>query len=143
MRHIRHPLVPALAAVAVLAGCATADTRRAAYEQALSRWQGASEADLVARWGPPVSVQAEGQAKWLTFVSRAAASTPTTTVAFSFGGFGWGRHGGLGVGVGGAVPVATGPAPEAGPAACTTRFLVEDGRVSSWNFDGPGCGAYD
>ena len=87
MRHIRHPLVPALAAVAVLAGCATADTRRAAYEQALSRWQGASEADLVARWGPPVSVQAEGQAKWLTFVSRAAASTPTTTVAFSFGGF--------------------------------------------------------
>jgi hypothetical protein len=29
---------------------------------------------------------------------------------------------------------------QATPITCTTRFLVEDGKVSTWTFDGPGCG---
>ena len=35
----------------------------------------------------------------------------------------------------------TTPVGQATPVTCTTRFLVENGKVSSYTFDGPGCGS--
>ena len=58
-------------------------------------------------------------------------------MSFSLGGFGFG---GGRTSVGGGVGV-TSPIGPASPVTCTTRFLVENGRVSTWAFDSPGCGS--
>jgi hypothetical protein len=128
---------PTLLLLAALAGgCATPRTGGAAYEQALAQWQGAPEADLRARWGKPVAEEQIGAGKWLTYVVQDGA-VPAPTVSFSIGGFGFGGgHTAVGGGVGVAAPI--GPAT---PVTCTTRFLVENGKVSTWTFDGSGCGA--
>jgi hypothetical protein len=132
-------LIVALLSVGALeTGCATAESRNNSYEQALGQWQGASEDQLVARWGKPMSEQptGTGTGKWLTYVVNNGV-VPGPTVGFSIGGFGFGGgHSGVGLGAGAAVPVGNATA-----LVCTTRFLVENGRVSTWNFDGPGCGA--
>ena len=129
-------LLPTICATLV-AGCATQESRESTYDKALAQWQGATEDTLRARWGKPFAEEQNGNAKWLTYV---VASTPAAapSVSFSIGGFGFG--GGGHTAVGGGVGVT---APLGQPAAntCTTRFLVENGRVSSWNFEGPGCGA--
>lgn len=122
--------------LAAVAGCAAQPTGRDAYEKALSQWQGAPEDTLRARWGKPAAEEQIGHGKWLTYVVNGGV-VPPPTVSFSIGGFGFGGgHTAVGGGVGVAAPVG---APT--PVACTTRFLVEDGKVSTWNFDGPGCGA--
>ena len=128
------------AAVGALAtGCAAPQTGPAAYEQALGQWQGASEELLVQRWGPPQAQEQVGAGKWLTYVVRSGGPAPAPSVSFSIGGFGFGggRHSGFGVGAGASTSVPVGP-PGAVP-ACTTRFLIEDGKVSTWSFDGA-CG---
>jgi hypothetical protein len=125
-----------LAAALAASGCATPESRAADYEKALGPWQGASEEALVARWGPPQAQEQIGHGRWLTYVVRSTAP-PAPTVAFSIGGFGFGGgRTSVGAGVGAAVPVGQPAAP-----TCTTRFLVEDGKVSSWTFEGAGCGA--
>ena len=68
----------------------------------------------------------------------AGCATPAPTVSFSIGGFGFG--GGGHTSVGGGVGV-TAPVGQPTPITCTTRFLVENGKVSTWTFEGPGCGA--
>jgi hypothetical protein len=116
-------------------GCVTQEQRNAAYEKALSQWQGASEETLLARWGKPMAEQASGNGKWLTYVVNNGVA-PTSTVSFGFGGYGYGGgNTSMGAGVGVTAPVGT-------PSAmiCTTRFLVENGKVTTWNFDGQGCG---
>ena len=126
----------ALALAAAAGGCAAPLSGRDAYEQALSQWQGVPEETLRARWGQPVSEEQIDHGKWLTYVVNSGA-VPPPTVSFSIGGFGFG--GGrtqIGGGVGVAAPVG-----QATPIACTTRFLVENGKVSTWTFDGPGCGS--
>jgi hypothetical protein len=133
----RHLLASgALALAAVAGGCAAAPSGREAYEQALGQWQGAPEETLRARWGKPVSEEQLDHGKWLTyFVNSGTATAPT--VGFSIGGFGFGGgHTQVGGGVGVTAPVGQ-------PAAigCTTRFLIENGKVSTFNFDGPGCGS--
>jgi hypothetical protein len=126
----------ALAAALAAGGCATPASRAADYEKALAPWQGASEEALVARWGPPQAQEQIGHGRWLTYVVRSTAP-PAPTVAFSIGGFGFGGgRTAVGGGVGAAVPVGQPAAP-----TCTTRFLIEDGKVSSWTFEGAGCGA--
>ena len=128
----------AVLALAVLAaGCAAPQSGSAAYEQALAQWQGAPEDTLRARWGTPVAEEQIGHGKWLTYVVHDGA-VPASTVSFSIGGFGFG--GGGHTAVGGGVGV-TAPVGQATPVTCTTRFLVEDGKVSTWTFDGPGCGS--
>ena len=130
-----------LAAACLLSsGCAAPQTGPAAYEQALAQWQGASEELLVQRWGPPQAQEQIGAGRWLTYVVRSGGPAPAPSVSISIGGFGFGggRHSGFGVGggVGTSVPVGPpGPAP-----TCTTRFLIEDGKVSTWSFDGA-CGS--
>lgn len=131
-------LLPCGALLLAVAGCATPQSRTEAYERALGQWQGASEQTLRARWGTPVSEEAAGHGKWLTYVVNSGA-TPAPTMSFSIGGFGFG---GGRTSVGGGVGVTT-PVGQPAPVTCTTRFLVEDGKVSTWNFDGPGCGSND
>ena len=58
-------------------------------------------------------------------------------MGISLGGFGFG---GGRMGFGGGVGVSTPIGGSAAQRLCTTRFLVEDGKVSSYTFDGPGCG---
>ena len=126
----------ALALCAAAAGCAAPQSGRDAYEQALAQWQGASEDTLRARWGRPYSEEQIDHGKWLTYVVSSGVA-PAPTVSFSIGGFGFG--GGrtqVGGGVGDTTPVG-----QPTPIACTTRFLVENGRVTTWNFEGPGCGS--
>ena len=53
-----------------------------------------------------------------------------------------GTPGGGGVdGVGSAVVNAGALAPATVPITCTTHFVLKDGRVASWTFEGLGCGA--
>jgi len=129
-------LLPCGALLLAVAGCATSESRSEAYEKALGQWQGASEQTLRARWGTPVAEEAAGHGKWLTYVVNSGV-VPPPTVGFSIGGFGFG---GGRTSVGGGVGVAA-PVGQATAVTCTTRFLVEDGKVSTWTFDGPGCGA--
>ncbi len=118
------------------AGCATPPSGNVAYEQALSQWQGAPEDTLRARWGKPVAEEQIGSGRWLTYVVNNGA-VPSPTMSFSIGGFGFGGgHTSVGGGVG-----VTAPVGQATPVTCTTRFLVENGKVSTWTFDGPGCGS--
>jgi hypothetical protein len=133
-----HPrsLLSCGALILSLAGCATPDSRTDAYEKALSQWQGAPEQTLRARWGTPVSEEPAGHGKWLTYVVS-NGTVPPPTMSFSIGGFGFG---GGRTTVGGGVGVSA-PVGQATPVTCTTRFLVEDGKVSSWTFEGAGCGA--
>jgi len=118
------------------AGCATPESGRAAYEQALSQWQGAPEDTLRARWGKPVMEEQIDSGRWLTYVVNNGA-LPAPTMSFSIGGFGFGG-GRTSVGGGVGVTSPTGPSTAV---TCTTRFLVENGKVSTWTFDGPGCGS--
>jgi len=122
------------AAIAI-GGCAAPAANHDAYEQALAQWQGQPEDMLRARWGAPVAEEQAGHGKWLTYVVNSGV-VPPPTVGFSIGGFGFG---GGRTSVGGALGVAA-PVGQAAPVTCTTRFLVEDGKVSTWTFDGPGCG---
>ena len=124
-------------AALALAGCAAPQSGAAAYEQALSQWQGAPEDTLRARWGQPASEEQIGRGRWLTYVVNNGA-VPAPTMSFSIGGFGFG--GGGRTSVGGGVGV-TAPVGQPTPVTCTTRFLVENGKVSTWTFDGPGCGS--
>ncbi len=129
-------VIPASLVAMLVAGCATPDARSAGYDQALAQWQGASEDTLRARWGKPAAEEPAGHGRWLTYVVYGGAAPPPA-VSFSIGGFGFGGgHTSVGGGVGVSAPVG-----QPTPIACTTRFLVEDGKVTSWNFDGPGCGA--
>jgi hypothetical protein len=134
------PTVVAFAALgmaALASGCAAPRSGSAAYEQALSQWQGAPEDTLRARWGTPAAEEQIGHGRWLTYVVNNGV-TPAPTMSFSIGGFGFG--GGGHTSVGGGVGVTT-PVGQATPVTCTTRFLVENGKVSSYTFDGPGCGS--
>ena len=132
------PLVLATAAALALlgAGCATQPSGAAGYEQALAQWQGASEELLRSRWGKPAAEETIGSEKWLTYVVNNGA-VPGPTMSLSIGGFGFG---GGRVAMGGGVGVTT-PIGAPTPLTCTTRFLVENGKVSTWTFDGAGCGA--
>ena len=128
--------------VTLLAGCATQPSRDAAYEQALAQWQGASEELLVSRWGKPQREERIGDERWLTYVvDTAGARSSGPTVGISLGGFGFGGgRMGLSGGVGVSTPIGGGTSVSR---PCTTRFLIEGGKVSTWAFDGPGCGATD
>jgi hypothetical protein len=126
-----------LAAAAVLAaGCASSpapDYR--AYDASLSAWRGATEELLRSQWGPPQAESGSGASKRLTYVTQGGRQPTGATVGLSLGGFSFGGNSAVGGGVGVSAPVTT------GGATCTTHFDIEQGKVASWTFDGPGCGA--
>jgi len=133
------PALLALAFAAAAAGCASKADMDARYQASLQRWQGATRADLEAAWGRPKFVQQAGDSQVLTWIvrmdvdDRPGAATPGTVVVHQ--------------------PSPTGPAtvttvapaltmaPAQVPITCTTHFVLKDGRVTSWTFEGLGCGA--
>jgi len=129
--------LPALACLLAAAGCATtAGTMDARYEASLLRWQGATRAQLVASWGAPALAQQTPDGEVLTWIARTnlddrAASGAPPMVAVT-------RVGGTGATIAGATPALTAPA---APITCTTHFVLKDGRVAAWKFEGMGCGA--
>jgi hypothetical protein len=130
------PLPLALAGALAASGCAApAGSMDARYEASLLRWQGATRAQLEASWGRPALAQATPDGEVLTWVvrtdidSRAAVGAPPMVAVTRTGG---------GATVSTATPVIT---PPPVPITCTTRFVLKEGRVASWKFEGLGCGA--
>ena len=133
------PLLIALAAATLASGCATRASMDNAYNDSLTNWQGASEESLRARWGKPAAEDQTPSGKWLTYiVNTPAGAGGGPRLSIGIGGFGGGGHVGVGGGV--TTPIA-GIGGNAQGSTCTTRFLVENGKVSNWTFDGDGCGA--
>ena len=129
-------LLPAALATAGCADKASMDTR---YDASLQRWRGATRAELEAAWGRPTLVAAAGGDTLLTWIVRSDIDShpgpdgvPVVVVSRSGGGA-------ASPGVQTVVPGA--PAPAVVPITCTTRFVLKDGRVASWKFEGLGCGA--
>ena len=129
-------LLPAALAAAGCADKASMDTR---YDASLQRWQGATRAELEAAWGRPTLVATAGGDTLLTWVVRTDIDSrprpdgvPVVVVSRSGGGA-------VSPGVQTVVPGA--PAPAIVPITCTTRFVLKEGRVASWKFEGLGCGA--
>jgi hypothetical protein len=127
-------IVPALSAL--LAGCATQGTDTyvmdARYEASLEHWRGAPENQLVKSWGKPTMMQDFPDGRVLVYVVRHDIenyANPRTYQIPSVTAFG-------------APVIVTGmTAAPAAPVTCTTRFVLQNGVVSSWKFDGLGCGA--
>jgi hypothetical protein len=139
---MRKAAASALVIVTLLAaaGCASRQSGEAAYENWLAPWQGASEEALVARFGKPNLEEPVGaNSKRMTYlITRSGSYSAGPTIGFSIGGFGIG--GGGHTAVGGGVGV-TAPLNPPTPSTCTTTFLLENGKVVSWVFEGPGCDA--
>jgi hypothetical protein len=121
-----------LALLATLAGCAATPTMDARYDASLQRWKGATRAELVAQWGTPLLGGTADGSEILTYVVRTdidqRIDTPSLSVAT----------------VGNRATVISAPdalADARPPISCTTHFVLRDGRVDSWTFEGLGCGA--
>jgi hypothetical protein len=126
----------ALAGALAAAGCAApAGSMDARYEASLLRWQGATRAQLEAAWGRPALAQSTPDGELLTWIvrtdidDRAASGTPPIVAVSRTGS--------------GATVTTTAPALPTPPVpiTCTTHFVLKDGRVASWKFEGLGCGA--
>jgi len=137
----RIAILSAALCAAALAGCASKATMDARYQASLQRWQGATRAELEAAWGKPRLVQATPDGQVLTWIVRTdiddrdvRGAGPEVVVT---------RAPGAG-GAGGATATVVNPgtlAPAQVPITCTTHFVLKDGRVASWTFEGLGCGA--
>lgn len=124
VRHITRA-ASALAALLAVAGCASADMS-ARYEQSLQRWKGATRAELVAQWGPPAQAT-DTTLTWVVhhdFENRGVMPMRTSA------------------GIGAPI-LQSASMTSTTPILCTTHFLLRDGAVVSWTFDGLGCGAPD
>lgn len=124
-------------AAAAVSGCASSPNREAAYENWLAPWQGASEEALVARFGKPNSEeQVSATSKRMTYIiTRSGGYAPGPTIGLSIGGFGIGGGGRTSVGGGVGITAPLNTAPD----TCTTTFLLENGKVASWVYEGAGC----
>jgi len=138
MRPTALPLLIALAAATLASGCATRQSMDDAYNDSLTNWQGASEESLRARWGKPAAEDETPSGKWITYiVDNPAGAGGGPRISIGIGGFGGGGR----VGVGGGVTTPITGIGGNQATTCTTRFLIENGKVSNWTFDGAGCGA--
>ena len=130
--------VVAVALAALVAGCETPQSKADAYDHSLARWQGASEESLVAAWGKPLAVETVEGGKVMVYVNNHVSPYDNRpTFSFGIGGFGYGGgNTSVGAGVGVTTPIGSNDAN-----SCVTRFLVHEGRIESWTFEGAGCGA--
>ena len=133
----RIPLFASLAAT-LLCACASQADMEARYAQSLAAWKGAPADRLVATWGRPrLEETLPGGAKALTYVVRYDAGhdedvrSATTVVAPPAGGGPVGTR----------ATTAGMPTSVTVPITCTTRFVLQDGVVTTWTFKGLGCGA--
>ena len=134
MRHLR--TLPLLAIFAFTA-CATDQSRRDAYDRSLAHWQGATEESLIAAWGRPRFEEPVEGGKLLIYVhDQVGGYDNRPTFSIGLGGWNWGGGGSsVGAGVGVSAPVGS----SSNANGCTTRFLVHQGKVESWTFEGGGC----
>jgi hypothetical protein len=119
---------------AATAGCASRASMDARYDQSLARWKGAPRERLAAAWGTPrlEERRPDGTTVLVYVVHHDIENRPpgpsVATVTDTHG------H---------ATTVMTPQALSAPvvPVTCTTRFVLRDGLVESWTFDGLACGA--
>jgi hypothetical protein len=121
----------ALVFAGLAAACASRGALDARYDQALAHWKDAPRAQLLAHWGrPDLDEQLGDGREALVYIVHhefeGADRRPRTTVAP-------GVHGGI---VDSGMPIAP-----VAPVTCTTRFVLENGIVKSWSFEGIACGA--
>lgn len=123
-----HPIangaLPALLALALLAGCAT----MADVDKAKRSWQGATYDEVVAQWGQPASQSeaADGMQTYTWFSQRTGGG------GSSFGAYG-GSGGGGGVGISMPLPgFGMGPSGQ-----CQRSLSFKDGRVVDQIWQGP------
>lgn len=114
------------ATLGLLAACAS----EARYQEILAGWTGAREAQLVAAWGAPDSFYTAGdETRYLTYRrSRTIifpGTLPTTKVDP----------------VSGLVTTTPGTRDVPLDYSCKTTFVVVDGRVVDWRYQGNGCTA--
>ena len=117
---------------AALGACATSGdvAMEGRYEASLSHWHGVTEQKLLEGWGPPAMSADLPDGRMLVFVKRtdyvnmSAPQGYHTVTAFGAPMFVQGMT---------AAPLV--------PATCRTSFVLHEGVVSSWKFDGIGCGA--
>lgn len=123
-------LKPAFAAalVATLVGCASQASMAARYDQSLQRWKGASRADLVAAWGPPLLARTDADVETLTWTVNEDIRNTQGLPAYMTPSNGAAR-----VAMPSVAPVV--------PVRCTTHFQLRRGVVVAWRFDGLACGA--
>ena len=129
------------AVLALLSACAfTAGPED--FDRRMSTYVGRPEAELVAGLGVPSRAHEVEGRRLLAYEFSGAASSPGIVpglgLGLGVGSFGGGRGGGVGIGTGlgfglggyGAAPVAT----------CSVTFELREGRVSSFDRRGEGCG---
>jgi hypothetical protein len=128
-------LLPPMAALgaAMLCACASSSAdavMESRYEASLARWKGVPERQLLEGWGPPEMAADLPDGRMLVFVTRhdvvnmSAPQGYHTITAF------------------GAPMIAQGmTAAPLVPVTCRTSFMLHEGVVESWKFDGLGCGA--
>lgn len=107
-----------------LAGCVPS---AGGYERMLDGWLGASEAELIARWGVPLGSYDSGSSRFLTYdESRIVSDSGSAPVVVR------NRAAGTVRAVGGSDPAVT-------QYQCRTVFELKGGRVAAWRFSGNGC----
>ena len=113
----------------VLSGCATTQN----YEKMLSSWVGQPVSAVVAQWGPPDSEFVNEGTRYLTWYKSGQIymppSSPTYTTSF----------------VGNTAYTTTvGGMPGYNLwFSCKTTFIVQDGHVTKWRWEGNDCLARD
>jgi hypothetical protein len=137
MRTLRlHPLLPPLLALCsgLLGACASHEAKDIAmegrYEASLARWKGAPEGALLAGWGPPVAAENLPDGRMLVYVTRTDIVNQSAPQGYhTITAFGAPMY----VQAMTAAPIV--------PATCRTTFVLHQGVVTSWTFDGIGCGS--
>ena len=114
--------------ILLLAGCAAS----AKYEAFLGEWVGASELEVVRRWGPPVQVYEVEESKFLVYSSSRNVTFPGSPPIYTTRVVGrtlyTDSYGGT-------------PAQNV-TYACQTVFEMVDGKVMSWSYKGNDCAAF-
>jgi hypothetical protein len=117
---------------ALLCACATSNdvAMEGRYEASLSQWKGAPEGQLLERWGPPAMAADLPDGRVLVFVKRTDYVNMSAPMGYhTVSAFG------------APIYVQGMTAAPLVPATCKTSFVLHQGVVSSWKFDGIGCGA--
>jgi hypothetical protein len=133
--HFERCSLPSLVLCAVaLTACVTEDhaLMGSRYEASLAQWKGAPESRLVESWGRPAMSADLPDGRMLVFVTRHDYLNTSAMMGYhTLTPFG-------------APMIAQGlTAAPVIPAVCTTRFVVQNGVVSAWHFEGASCGATD
>jgi len=109
-------------------GCATQE----GYEKILSSYGGASEAALLAQWGPPDSVySSDAGTKHLTYAKSRSGYIPGVPPTYQTNcSFGFCTS----------IPIGGSPG-YSSTDTCKTSFKIVSGTVASWRYEGNACRA--